>query len=66
MADSKKNYTAYMQGKEPLRHAILLMDDDDKIHDFVDKSTRRSMWVVPLAKFKEWQEKIKKNEPDNE
>ena len=66
MADSKKNYSAYNRGKEPLRHAILLMDDDDKIHDFVDSSIRRSIWVIPFAKWQKYQDKIKKNEPDDE
>ena len=43
-----------------------LMDDDDKIHDFVDSSIRRSIWVIPFAKWQKYQDKIKKNEPDDE
>lgn len=66
MADTKKNYADYLSGKAPLQNAMLLMDDDDKINDFVKASVRRSAWVLPLKKWKEWQEKIKKNTNDNE
>lgn len=66
MADTKKNYSDYLKGVAPLKHAMLFMDDDDKIQDFVEKSMRRSMWVVPLQKWQDWQDKIKKNKADDE
>jgi hypothetical protein len=66
MADTKKNYADYLAGKAPLKNAVLFMDDDDKIQNFVRQSVRRSMWAVPLGRWKEWQDKIKKNEADDE
>lgn len=66
MADTRKNYTDYLAGKAPLKNAMLLMDDDDEIQDFVKSSVRRSLWVMPMKKWQEYQEKLKKNESDNE
>ena len=66
MSDTRKNYDDYIKGKAPLKHAILLMDDDDKIQDFVKSKVRRSLWVMPLKKWQEYQGKVKKNETDDE
>lgn len=64
MADTRKNYEDYVKGKAPLKSAFVLMDDDDKIQNFMSDSIRRSMWVMPIAKWQEYQEKLKKNESD--
>jgi len=66
MADTRKNYQDYLSGKAPLKNAMLLMDDDDAIQDFVRSKIRRSLWVMPMKKWQEYQEKLKKNESDNE
>lgn len=59
MAETRKNYTDYINGKAPLKNAMLLMDDNDKIHDFVNASIRRDLWAIPLVKLQGWQKKLK-------
>ena len=66
MADTKKNYNDYIHGKAPLKNAMLFMDDDDKIQNFVRSSIRRSLWVMPLEQWQKYQDKLKKNQNDNE
>ena len=62
LQDSHKNYSDYIHGKAPLKVAMLSFDDNDKVLDLITKSMRRSMWVIPLSKMQEYQDKIKKNE----
>ena len=66
MADTKKNYEDYVKGKAELKSPMILMDDNDKIHNFVDANIRRSMWVMQLHKWKEYQDNIKNNTTDDE
>jgi len=66
VADTKKNYQDYISGKAPLKNAVLFMDDDDKIQDFVKANVRRSLWVMPMKKWQDYQDKLKKNKSDDE
>ncbi len=66
MADTKKNYQEYLAGTAPLKNAVLFMDDEDKIQDFVRSNVRRSMWVMPMKKWQDYQDKLKKNKTDDE
>ena len=66
MADTKKNYQEYITGKAPLRTAMILMDDDDKIHNFINDNIRRSLWVMPLINWQDYQDKLKKNKTNDE
>ena len=58
---SRKNYKAYLQGKEPLKSGVLQHPDEspNSIFDFMQKETEsnRQTWVVP---FDTWKEKQKK------
>ena len=66
MADTKKNYADYISGNAPLKNAVLFMDDDDKIQDFVRANVRRGMWVIPMKGWQKYQDKLKKNKSDDE
>ena len=48
---SRKNYNAYIKGKEPLKNAILLQPDD-KINDYIKKNTNRRFWTKDYESFK--------------
>ena len=67
MSDSRKNYDDYIHGKDELRHAVLQFSDTaNDIFDFIKKNTRRAMWVMPVEKWREYQDKLKKNKSGNE
>ena len=66
MADTRKNYEDYIKGKDSLKTAMVFMDDDDKIQDFLRASVRRAMWVLPFKKWQDYQGNLKKNVPGND
>jgi hypothetical protein len=53
MSNAKRNYLNYIQGKEPLEHVTIPMGDHDDMFDFIKKSVKRDLWVLP---FKNWQD----------
>ncbi len=53
--ESWQNLEDYRKGKEPLENAVVQHPDDDpktSIYDFLKKSIKRKLWVIPYSKFK--------------
>jgi hypothetical protein len=54
-SESWQNLEDYRKGKEPLENAVVQHPDDDpktSIYDFLKKSIKRKLWVIPYSRFK--------------
>lgn len=58
--DYKKHYRQHIKQNVPLQYAVLPFEGD-KIFDFIKKSMRKSLWVIPHKDWVTYQDKVKKN-----
>jgi len=52
--ESRKNYKKYIQGKEPLKNAMVQHPDenaDTSIYDYLKGKVKRDFWIIPYEKF---------------
>ena len=54
-----KNYRNYIDGKEPLKYAILPFEDD-KMQEYVTGEVKRNLWVTPPDQLHAWQKRLRK------
>jgi len=58
--ESMRNYKEYINGNEPLKHAILTHKEGDSAYDYVKNSITRNFWVNSKEHF----DKILSNHQD--
>jgi hypothetical protein len=52
--ESRKNYKKYIQGKEPLKNAMVQHPDekaDTSIYDYLKGKVKRDFWIIPYERF---------------
>ena len=59
--NAKQNYLNYLKGTEPLEHVTIPMGDHDDMFDFIKKSVKRDLWVMPLKHWVKYQNLRKNN-----
>lgn len=52
--ESRKNYKKYIQGKEPLKNAMVQHPDekeDTSIYDYLKGKVKLDFWIIPYERF---------------
>ena len=56
--ESKKNYDAYVNGKEPLKYPFITHREGNSAFDYVKSQVTRNFWVLPKS---HWDNVLKKH-----